>query len=89
MQVARKEKVLEARVQALEKDLLQMRKQFVREGHRHQNRFDRILLRCSGRMLRWFFEWWANLVSRSTDLFRRYYVIEASHNRRVMLRLIR
>jgi hypothetical protein len=50
---------LEARVRTLEQDLTDMRKLFVREGHRQQRRFDRILLRCSTRMLRWFLESWA------------------------------
>ena len=53
---------LEARVRTLELDLTDMRKLFVREGHRQQRRFDRILLRCSSRMLRWFLESWATHV---------------------------
>ena len=89
VQATRKGTTLEARVKTLENDLTQMRKLFVREGHRQQRRFDRILLRCTDRMLRWFMSSWAILTCRSVHLNRALVSFEAAQYRKMSLKIFR
>ena len=66
-EMTRQRNTFEAQVKSLEQDLRLMRKSLVREGHRQQRCFDRLCMRCSSRMLRWFLESWAIIMRRSRD----------------------